>query len=103
MIGDGQRIAIVPVAELELTLEVGTPQFVGRGTLGQRRAARTVARPAATLDQAVAIENRMDGALGRNPASPSSRRTRSSRILRAPQCGFSPLSRTIRLSSCCGS
>ena len=31
--------------------------------------------------------------------SPSSRRTRSSRILRAPQCGFSGLSRTIRLST----
>jgi hypothetical protein len=26
-----------------------------------------VARPAAALDQAVAIENRMDGALGRHP------------------------------------
>ena len=38
-----------------------------RSSLRQRRAARAVARPAATLDQAVAIENRMDGALGRNP------------------------------------
>ena len=31
----------------------------------KRRAARAVARPAAMLDQAVAIENRMDGALSR--------------------------------------
>jgi len=67
MIGDGQRVAVAPVAELELTLEVGAPQIVWRGTLGQRRAARAVARPAAALDQAMAIENRMDGALGRNP------------------------------------
>ena len=66
MVGDGQRVAVAPVAELELTLEIGTPQIVGRGTLGQRRAARAVARPAAALNQAVAIENRMDGALGRN-------------------------------------
>ena len=67
MIGDGQRVAVAPVAELELTLEVGAPQIVWRGTLGQRRAARAVARPAAMLDQAVTVENRMDGALGRNP------------------------------------
>src|SRR3981189_2250136 len=65
MVGDGQRIAVASVAELELSLEVGAPQIIGRGALGQRRAARAVARPAATLDQAVAIENRMDGALGR--------------------------------------
>ena len=67
MVGDGQRVAVAPVAELELALEVGAPQIIGRGALGQRRAARAVARPAAALDQAVAIENRMDGALGRNP------------------------------------
>ncbi len=67
MVGDGQRIAVAAVAELELALEVGAPQIVGSGARGQRRAARAVARPAAALDQAVAIENRMDGAFGRNP------------------------------------
>ena len=67
MVGDGQRVAVAAVAELELALEVGAPQIVGRGALGQRRAARAVARPAAAFDQAVAIENRMDGALGWNP------------------------------------
>ncbi len=67
MVGDGQRIAVPPVAKLEFALEVGAPQIVGRTALGQRRAARTVARPAATLDQAVTVENRMDGALGWNP------------------------------------
>src|ERR1700687_5082262 len=67
MVGDGQRIAVPAVAELELALEVGAPQLIRGGPFGQRRAARAMARPAAALDQAVAIENRMDGALGRNP------------------------------------
>ena len=34
MIGDGQRIAIASIAELELALEVGAPQVIGGGTLG---------------------------------------------------------------------
>ena len=37
------------------------------GALAEGCAARTMARGAATLDQAVTVENRMDGALGRNP------------------------------------
>ena len=40
-----QRIAVAPVAELELTFEVGTPQIIGCGVFGERRAARTMARP----------------------------------------------------------
>src|SRR5690242_14584667 len=67
MVGDGQRIAVAAIAELELALEVGTPQIVGPGARRQRRAARAVARPAAALDQAMAIEHRMDGAFGGNP------------------------------------
>ena len=67
MVGDGQRVAVPAVAELELALEVGAPQIIGGSALGQRRAARAVARPAAALDQAMAVENRMDGAFGRNP------------------------------------
>jgi hypothetical protein len=98
MVGDGQRIAVASVAELELSLEVGAPQIIGRGALGQRRAARAVARPAATLDQAVAIENRMDRALGRNPDIAVQTPDESSRILRAPQWAFSAFRRTIRLS-----
>ena len=31
MVGDGERIAIAAVAELELALEVGAPQVVGGG------------------------------------------------------------------------
>ena len=67
MVGDGQRVAIVAVAELELALEVGAPQLVRRRACGQRRAARTMPRAAAALDQPVAVENGMDGALGGDP------------------------------------
>jgi hypothetical protein len=70
MVGDGQRIAVPAVAELELTLEVGAPQLIGGSPFGQRRAARAVARAAAALDQAVTIEDRMDGAFGGNPDVP---------------------------------
>ena len=70
MVGDGQRIAVAPVAELELALEVGSPQLIGRGALGLRRAARAMARPTAALDQAMTIENRMDGAFGGNSDVP---------------------------------
>src|SRR5882762_11155090 len=44
MVCDGQRVAVPPVAELELAFEVGAPQVIGHGALGQRRAARAVAR-----------------------------------------------------------
>src|SRR3981189_3651514 len=103
MVCDGQRVAVPPVAERELAFEVGAPQVIGHGALGQRRAARAVARPPATLDHAVATENRMDGAFGRYSDIAAEPPDRSSRILRAPQCGFSAFSRTIRLSTCCGS
>src|SRR5664280_1945088 len=103
MVGDGQRIAVPAVAELELALEVGAPQLIRGDPFGQRRAARAVARPAAALDQAVTIENRMDGAFGRNPDIAIEPPHQSSRILRAPQCGFSALRRTIKPSSCSGS
>ena len=70
MVGDSQRIAVPAIAELELALEVGAPQIIGSGARRQRRAARAVARPAAVLHQAMAIEDRMDGAFGRNPDIP---------------------------------
>jgi hypothetical protein len=39
----------------------------GSGPLRQRRAVRTMAWPAGALDEAVAVEHRMDGAAGGNP------------------------------------
>ena len=61
------RIAVAAIAKLELALEVGAPQIIGHGALGQRRAARAMARPAAAPDQTMTVEDRMDGAFGRNP------------------------------------
>jgi len=103
MIGNGERIAVAAIAELELALEVGAPQIIGSGTRGQRRAARAVARPAATLDQAMAIEHRMDGAFGRNPdiaIEPPDQQFAD--LARAP-VRFLGLRRTIRPSICSGS
>ena len=67
MVGRGQWVAVLPIAELELALEVGAPEFIRNSAFRERRAARAVARPAAAPDQAVAVEHRVDGALGRNP------------------------------------
>jgi len=67
MVGRGQRVTVSPVAQLELSLEVGAPEVIRDSTFRERRAARAVARPAGASDQAVAIEHRVDGALGRNP------------------------------------
>src|SRR5437763_12875 len=67
LVGDGERIAVAAVAELEFALEIGTPEIIGRSAFGQRRAARTMARPAAALDQGVAIEHGMDSALRGDP------------------------------------
>ena len=103
MIGDRQRITVAAVAQLELALEVGTPQIIGCRPLRQRRAARAMARPTPAVDQAVTVEDRMDGAFGRDLDVAVEPPPKSLRILRAPQCGFSLLSRTIRVSICWGS
>lgn len=66
MVRDGERIAIVSVAELELALEVGAPERVWRRACRERRAAGTVARPAERFDQAVPVEHGVDRALGRH-------------------------------------
>jgi hypothetical protein len=62
-----------------------------------------VARLAATLDQAVAIENRMDGALGRySDIAVEPPDQELANLARAP-VRLSAFRRTIRLSTCCGS
>ena len=66
MVGRGQGVAVSPIAELELALEVGAPEVIRGSAFRERRAARAVARPAPALDQAVAIEHRVDGAAGGN-------------------------------------
>ena len=64
MVGDGQGVAVVAVAELELALEVGAPQLVRRATGRQRRAACSMTRAAHAFDQAVPVQHRVDGAFG---------------------------------------
>ena len=51
MVGDGQRVTVAAIAELELALKVGAPQIIGSCARGERRAARAMARAAAALDQ----------------------------------------------------
>lgn len=55
LIGDGQRVTVFPVAELELTLEVGAPQGIGLDWLRQRRAVGLVAPCPGADDQTVAV------------------------------------------------
>ena len=62
---DREGVTIAAVAELELALEVSAPKLVGHRARRQRRAGGAVAPPPGALDQAVAVEHRMDGALGR--------------------------------------
>ena len=66
VIGDRQRIAILPIAQQELPFVIGAPKFVGTLAQGQRRALRATTETAAALDQTVAIQQRMDGTFRRN-------------------------------------
>src|ERR1051326_2193821 len=65
MVGDRQGVPVAAIAELELALEAAPPRRVGRSPRRQHRAIGTVASLTRSLDQAVAIEHRMHGALGR--------------------------------------
>ncbi len=98
MIRDGQRIAVKFTLENRRT----TDRWGGRPPAAA--AACPVARPAAALNEAMTIENRVDGAFGRNPCvaiePPHQELTN---LARAPQCGFSHLRQTMRRSTCVGS
>ena len=62
MVGDGERGAVLAVAEPELALEFGAPEVVGVGAGRQLGALGTTPRAALVLDQVIAIEHRVDGA-----------------------------------------
>src|SRR6202041_212974 len=66
MIGDSQRIAVLPIAQQELSLVIGAPQLVGLLAQRQGSSLSTTTQATAALDQTVSIQDRMDGALGRN-------------------------------------
>lgn len=67
MIGDGQRVAIIFVAQPELALVVGAPQVVGLLPRRQWRTLGTVAFAAAALDQTMPLEHGVNGAARGNP------------------------------------
>src|SRR5690606_33328003 len=66
MIGDGKRVAVAAVAELELALEVDAPQIVGLSALRQRRS-RGAPSSWDPRHQAMPIKHGMDGAPGGYP------------------------------------
>ena len=67
MVGDGEWVAVVSVAELELALEVGAPEVVGHEAGRERCPRCATARPARHPDQAMPVQHSVDRALGRNP------------------------------------
>ena len=64
LVGDGERVAVSAAAELELALVIGTPQIVGGSSRGEGGPGGVVALAALAPDEAMAIEDGMDGALG---------------------------------------
>ena len=66
MIGNGQRIAVLVIAQQKLALVVGAPQVVGLLSQRQCRTLSATTHSAAALNQSMAIENCMNGALGWN-------------------------------------
>ncbi|WFR98163.1 hypothetical protein PR017_21595 (plasmid) [Rhizobium tumorigenes] len=66
LVCDSQWVTVSVVAELELALEVGAPQFIGQQGLGQVRSFGLVAvSPAGMGDKAMPVENGVNGACGR--------------------------------------
>src|SRR5207249_11624663 len=59
-VGDGERIAVAPIAELELAFVVGTPEGIRLRRARERSAGGRGPAAAAPLDQAVAVEHRVD-------------------------------------------
>jgi hypothetical protein len=66
VVGDGERVAVLAVAQLELPLEVGAPQIVGRCADRKPSPAGSRARAADPLHQAVPMQDRVNRALGRH-------------------------------------
>jgi hypothetical protein len=61
---DREGVTIAAVAELELALEVGAPQIVGAKAFDRGRARCAGAPFAHAFNEAVTVEDGMDGAFG---------------------------------------
>ena len=66
LIGDGQGVTVLCVAELELALEISAPQGIGLASGGERRAHGLVAPRLGALHKSMAVEHGVDGAFGWN-------------------------------------
>ena len=100
MIGDRQRVAVLAIAGLELSLEVGGPDLIRRGPSARGRAGMRPVRPAPVLaQQAVAIEQRVHRA-ARRPARGRMPRAEDLQSFFAPQPYFSRAA-TSRASTRC--
>jgi len=66
VVGNGQRIAVLAIAEPELAFEIGTPKVIGRCAGGKGRALGAPARASLVGDEAMAVENGLDGTDRRN-------------------------------------
>jgi hypothetical protein len=104
LVGDGERIALAAVAQCECALEIRAPEVVGPPLLSDNGApwARCRRRPMRATKPWRSRTQRTVLIAG-SRTSPGSRRPSHSRILRARQWRFSPLSRTIKASIWAGS
>src|SRR5262249_10954407 len=64
MIGNGQRVAVVMIAQQKFALVIGAPELIRVLAEGEVGALSTTTHPAAALHQAMTIEHGMNGALG---------------------------------------
>src|ERR1700682_2056034 len=64
VIGHGQRAAVLTIAEQELTFVIGAPKLVGLLAEGYSGSLSATPQATTALDQAVAIQHRMNRALG---------------------------------------
>src|SRR5579884_2272179 len=103
MVGDRERIAIALIAELELALIVGAPQLIRSEARRQRCSFCAGSRALQARDQPVPIQDRMNSAAGWHLHFRRQAPQQGSRILRAPQLGFSRLAATMAASICSGS
>lgn len=66
MVCDGEWVAILSTAQLELAFEVGAPQRIGRSSSGEGRPLGALLAPTQAFDQAVSVQHGMDSASGRH-------------------------------------
>ena len=64
---DGERIAVLAIPQLELAIEVDTPQVIGVSAGREQRSGGLTAPLSRAADKTVSVENGVDGAFCRDP------------------------------------